>query len=207
MYIKIYFGDKPLFLCDEITPDLEPFLHHDDAVYIDEFSSPAIKSMIYEMQLPGIHAGILRHNDLELLRKAVWKKFHLVAAGGGAVWNDQQQLLFIHRRGKWDLPKGKWDDGESIRECAVREVREETGISAVIRQELPTTFHTYYDSGKHILKPTYWFEMDVTGNTETKVQTEEDIHLAEWLAREEWSQVLNNTFPSIKDVLQALSSG
>src|SRR5690349_21138287 len=98
MYIKIYFGDKPLFLCDSITPDIEPYLHHDDAVFIEEFSTPAVNAMIYEMQLPGIHAGIFQHHDLAALDKAFRKKFLLVKAGGGVVWNEEGQLLFIHRR-------------------------------------------------------------------------------------------------------------
>ncbi len=204
MYIKIYFGDKPLFLCDSVTPDLEPFLHHDDAVYIDEFSSPAIKSMIYEMQLPGIHAGIFQHADLDALSKAFWKKFTLVTAAGGAVWNDRQELLFIHRRGKWDLPKGKLDAGETVETCALREVEEETGVTTTIRRHLLDTYHTYHESGKHILKPTHWFEMQASGSFETNPQTEEDIHAIEWLPRAGWQKVLDNTFPSIADVLQEL---
>ncbi len=52
MYIKVYFNDKPLFLADSLSPEIEPLVHHDDAVYIDEFSPPAIKSMIHE-NAPG----------------------------------------------------------------------------------------------------------------------------------------------------------
>ncbi len=207
MYIKIYFGDKPLFLCDQVSADIEPYLHHDDAVFIEEFSTPALNSMIYEMDLPGIHAGILQHNDLAALKKAFWKKFLLVKAGGGAVWNESQQLLFIHRRGKWDLPKGKLDKGETIERCAIREVEEETGLHhPEIKRPLLTTYHTYRESGKHILKESYWFEMAVSGNQLTIPQTEEDIHAIEWLGRMEWGKILENTYPSIRDVLEALAS-
>ncbi|ULQ54402.1 NUDIX hydrolase [Flavihumibacter fluvii] len=207
MYIKIYFGDKPLFLCDKVSPDIEPYLHHDDAVFIEEFSTPALNSMIYEMELPGIHAGILQHNDLDALKKAFWKKFLVVKAGGGAVWNPAQQLLFIHRRGKWDLPKGKLDDGETIEACAIREVEEETGLdSPQITRPLLTTYHTYYESGKHILKESYWFEMTVKGQQHLVPQTSEDIHAIEWLGKAAWPKILENTFPSIKDVVAALAS-
>jgi len=38
-------------------------------------------------------------------------------------------MLFIYRFNKWDLPKGKLDNGESVSECAIREVEEECGIA------------------------------------------------------------------------------
>ena len=67
MKIKIYFNDKPLFLTDTIDDELEPYKHHDDAVYVDEFSPPAINSVIHEMKLQKIHAGILLHTEFEKL--------------------------------------------------------------------------------------------------------------------------------------------
>ena len=51
-----------------------------------------------------------------------------IIAAGGLVTNENNELLMIFRRGKWDLPKGKLDKGETIEECAIREVEEETGI-------------------------------------------------------------------------------
>jgi hypothetical protein len=120
MFIKIYFNDSPLFLCDEITDEINKYIHHDDAIFIDEFSAPAINSIIHEMLQKKIHAGIFYHNDLEKLKKAFWKKFTIIKAGGGVVYNEKKELLFIFRRGKWDLPKGKLDKGETLEECAVR---------------------------------------------------------------------------------------
>ena len=46
MYIKIYFGDKPVFLCNEIDEMIHEYMHHPDAVFIDEISVPAIKSLL-----------------------------------------------------------------------------------------------------------------------------------------------------------------
>ncbi|ULQ57909.1 NUDIX domain-containing protein [Flavihumibacter rivuli] len=202
MYIKVYFNANPLFLCDAIEPALEPYLHHDDAVFIDEFSLPAIKSMIHEMENQKVHAGIILHQDLEELKKAFWKKFTLFQAGGGAVWNEQNEILFMFRRGKWDLPKGKLDPNESIEECAIREVKEETGLDNItLVKPLITTYHTYHESGKHILKESYWFEMRVAGPQQLVPQTEEQITELKWLARERWIEVGSNTFPSIIDVL------
>jgi 8-oxo-dGTP pyrophosphatase MutT (NUDIX family) len=205
MYIKIYFGDKPLYLTDTLSPDLEPLVHHDDTILIEELSAPAVKSMIYEMELPGIHAGVFLHPDLEAVQKAFWKKFELIQAGGGAVWNERQELLFIHRRGKWDLPKGKLDEGETIEACAQREVEEETGLKGVqLLRPLITTYHTYHESGKHILKESAWFEMRASADQALVPQVIEDIHAVEWLAKDKWQKVLDNTFPSVRDVLEAL---
>jgi hypothetical protein len=81
MYIKVYFNDKPLFLCDEFNEEISSYAHHDDAVFIDEFSSAAVNSMIHEMRQQKVHAGIFYHEKLELLKKAFLKKFILIQAG------------------------------------------------------------------------------------------------------------------------------
>jgi 8-oxo-dGTP pyrophosphatase MutT (NUDIX family) len=203
MHVKIYFGNKPLFLCDAITTEIEPFLHHDDAVLIDELSAHSVHAMIHEMQTEKVHAGVFLHPDLDKLKKAVWKKFTVLQAAGGLVLNEKKQVLFIFRRGFWDLPKGKLEEGEKIEECAVREVQEETGIQQVeLKKFLLTTFHTYKESGKHILKESYWYQMKSSSSEQLKPQTEEEIHEIKWVSAKDFNQVLNNTFPSIKDVIE-----
>ena len=149
MYVKIYFSDKPLFLCDNVDETIEPYIHHDDAVFIDELNTHTIKSMIHEMQEPEVHAGVFFNADLNELKKAFWKKFTIIKAAGGLVQNENNKLLMIFRRGKWDLPKGKLDDGETLEQCAVREVEEETGLTKIkLLTPLLTTFHTYHEGSK-----------------------------------------------------------
>jgi 8-oxo-dGTP pyrophosphatase MutT (NUDIX family) len=205
MFIKIYFNDKPLFLCDEMTPQIREYAHHDDAVLIDEFSHPAVNSMIHEMRQPKVHAGIFVHKDLEELRKAFWKKFVLVKAGGGLVRSGEGKYLFIFRRGYWDLPKGKLDPGETIEHCAMREVMEETGIDGVtLEGPLLITYHTYDESGKHILKETHWFRMLSPVPNELTPQAEEQITELRWVEKGEMKVLLGNTFASVKDVVNSL---
>lgn len=204
MYIKIYFGDKPLFLCDEVDSTIEPFVHHDDAVFIDELDAHTVKSMIHEMQQNKIHAGVFLHPDLKELKKAFWKKFTVIQAAGGLIMNDSNEILMIFRRGKWDLPKGKLDKGEKLEECAVREVREETGLQKIqLQSPLLITYHTYHEGTKFILKESHWYTMLATGNEQLVPQTEEDIHEIKWAKQNEISKYLQNTFPSLSDVLQA----
>lgn len=203
MHIKIYFNDKPLFLTDAITPEIEPYAHHDDAVLIDDFSTPGVNSMIHEMRQEKIHAGIYLHSDLATLEKTFRKKFTLVQAAGGLVLNEEGAVLMMFRRGKWDLPKGKLDPGESLETCAVREVQEETGLQQVIMDKpLLVTYHTYDESGKHILKETHWYLLQAPGKQTLSPQTEEQITELKWVPAQEVKQYVNNTFPSIIDVLQ-----
>jgi 8-oxo-dGTP pyrophosphatase MutT (NUDIX family) len=202
MHIKIYFQDKTLFLCDDIDEAITPYVHHDDAVFVDEFSTPAIKSMIHEMYQKKVQVGILYHTNLDELKKAVWKKFNIILAAGGVVQDQHRNILLIHRRGKWDLPKGKLDKKESLEVCAIREVKEETGLKEVrLIESLATTHHVYDESGKHILKETHWYLMHADGKQPVHPQTEEQIDEIKWVKQSALKEYLNNTYPLIKDVL------
>jgi len=204
MYIKIYFNDKPLFLCDAIDKIIQPFIHHDDAVFIDELDAHTVKTMVHEMQQPQVHAGIFQHPDLEELKKAFFKKFTLIQAAGGLVKNHENRLLMIFRRGKWDLPKGKLDKGEKIEDCAVREVEEETGLKNVkLNSLLSVTYHTYHEGTKFVLKESHWFTMMATGDQTLTPQIEEDIFDIKWIGADDVNAYLPKSFPLISDVMDA----
>jgi 8-oxo-dGTP pyrophosphatase MutT (NUDIX family) len=204
MFIKIYFDDKPLFLCDELNEEINRYAHHDDAVFIDEFSSAAVNSMIHEMKAAKVHAGIFYHSKLEDLRKVFWKKFVLVQAGGGLVQNEKKEVLFIFRRKKWDLPKGKLDKGETFAKSALREVKEETGLKKVeLKDFLLVTYHTYDENGKHFLKETQWFNMHSDLDQQLIPQKAEQITDIKWADEKEILRLVKNTYPSIIDVLLA----
>ena len=202
MYITIYFGEKPLFLCDELTDELQPFIHHDDAIFIDELDTHTVKSMIHEMQQEKIHAGVFYHPDLEELKKAFFKKFTLITAAGGLVRNEKNQTLLIFRKGKWDLPKGKLDKKEKLEDCALREVEEETGIKgAKIIEALDITYHTYHEGARFILKDSHWFLMKVSGEQKLTPQTEEDITEIRWVPAPELDRYKQDCFPAIRGLL------
>jgi 8-oxo-dGTP diphosphatase len=74
-----------------------------------------------------------------------------VKAAGGVVWRragdgvrDGIELAIAHRPryDDWSFPKGKLDPGESWQAAALREVREEIGLSCRLGTELPPTFYT-----------------------------------------------------------------
>ena len=202
MYIKIYFNDKPLFLCDTVDETVQPYIHHDDTVFIDELNSHTIKSMIHEMELEKVHAGVFFHHNLEELKKAFYKKFTIVVAAGGLVQNEKKEILLIFRRGKWDLPKGKLDKGEKLEDCAMREVEEETGLQKVkLVSPLTITYHTYHEGARFILKESHWYTMKASAEQKLIPQTEEDIHEIKWVGADELHKYMKVSFPSVKDVL------
>lgn len=202
MHIKIYFGDKPVFLCDDINQELNEILHHPDAVFVDEISGPAIKSLLHEIKKPEFHAGVLWHKDIEQLKKGFFKHFVLIEAAGGIVQNNKKELLFIYRLGKWDLPKGKMEKGEKPDECALREVEEETGVTNLkLKKKTGETYHTYDEFGKHILKTTHWYYMTCPAGQKLVPQTEEDITETKWISTKDIKEPVANTYPSIKDIL------
>ena len=110
-----------------------------------------------------------------------------VTAAGGLVvryHRGRHQLVCIHRRGAWDLPKGKLDDGETVVECARREVMEELGIEDVrVSGMAGRTLHGYTGSKRYLVKTTHWFWMH-TDATEFEPQLTEDIERAEWMSWE-----------------------
>lgn len=129
-------------------------------------------------------------------------EFTPVEAAGGVVVNDCGEWLMIHRNGRWDLPKGHWEPGETIEECAVREVGEETGVRGVrIVRPLCETFHAYPMRGRWELKRTRWFEMRFDGACALSPQREEGIERVVWCPPSELDGRLRATFPTIRCVM------
>jgi 8-oxo-dGTP pyrophosphatase MutT (NUDIX family) len=152
-------------------------------------------------EINGNHDLIFFSDDPEQALNDFSKDYIQIEAAGGLVRNMAGAYLFIFRRGKWDLPKGKLDPGETIEEAAVREVQEECGIRHLqLGKKLCETFHIYQEKKKQYLKRSYWFEMQ-TEEAALVPQTEEDITDIRWIAKEDFAQVKANTFASILDVL------
>lgn len=130
--------------------------------------------------------------------------FRVIEAAGGIVQNKEGKTLFIRRLGKWDLPKGKIEKGESLEQAATREVQEETALSNLVIQEfVNSTFHIYTErNGEKILKITYWFKMDYLGTGHPVPQLEEGITEVSWKEEKEILQdVFPKTFQNIKLIL------
>lgn len=132
-----------------------------------------------------------------------------VTAAGGVVFKNSKDsipfVLLIFRYGVWDLPKGKLEEGESIEECAVREVTEEVGLSdePEIVFKLPHTYHEYKQRGTHYGKTTYWFGMKLPSadNYQFDPQTEEDIEKVSWFPLTKAREIVG--YDNLANVLNA----
>lgn len=141
--------------------------------------------------------------DTDVAFNQLASRFNVIHAGGGLVKNNSRQYLFIFRRRKWDLPKGKMDESESTSQTALREVAEECGLKNLkIISALPNTYHHYSEKEKNVLKRTHWFLMS-TDETEVGVEKEEDIEDFIWLEKEKiLSHISKNTFPNILELVK-----
>jgi 8-oxo-dGTP pyrophosphatase MutT (NUDIX family) len=127
-----------------------------------------------------------------------------IIAAGGIVVNPNKEILWIFRRGFWDLPKGKLDPNETIEACALREVMEETGVSNLVLGDLiMTTTHLYHDMylNTEVEKTTYWYKMTTDQLQDGIPQTEEDIEAIAWVKNEDIAPYLAKTYDTIKQVM------
>lgn len=203
---KVFINDRPLI-----------FVSLDENVNSNSFSinytNPNAKDFddVYRLlneENNNIQSALVQCVDVEKSFNLFSEPFKVVAAAGGIVTSAHNNVLWIKRLGKWDLPKGKIEKGEEQSVAALREVEEECGISDVILKDfIGTTYHTYFHKQKHVLKPTYWFEMNVNGQPNLVPQTEEAITDCRWLSPEQIKEVaLLNTYASIADIyLQLLA--
>jgi len=102
--------------------------------------------------------------------------------------DEVQVLVLQHEGGKWMLPKGTIEAGETPAAVAMREVHEETGLSNVrvvadLGQERYSFFwrteDTFYD------KTVHYFLLEFLGGEEPRPQREEGFVAAEWVGLDE----------------------
>jgi len=145
--------------------------------------------------------------NIEFALPLLKTRFKFIRAAGGIVETPNREILFIRRLGCWDLPKGKVEENEAIEVAASREIIEETGVEPLENQKfLCSTWHTYIHKGKDVLKETTWYSFSTPKAIATKPQTEEEISSAEWLLPERINEVVNDTYPSIIDVIRAFQA-
>jgi ADP-ribose pyrophosphatase YjhB (NUDIX family) len=202
MKIKVFFGNKPVYICSDKDDEIKELMHHPDVIFMDELSKHAVNALLHEVKKDEFHAGIICHPEFAELKKLFFRHFTLIEAAGGIVQNDERQVLMIFRKGLWDLPKGKMEKGESPEDAAAREIEEETGVSGLQRiDKIGETYHCYDEFGKHILKTTHWFYFTCGNGHPLTPQSEEDITEAKWWDTKDIKEPTSKTYESIREIL------
>ena len=197
---KVFFNDRTIFLTDEFSKHFQVKY----GLFYKYRSIQDLKDLIsFYNRLKRIDTLFLFHHDIDVLRDAFRACFLNIEAAGGLVRNNLDNYLFIKRRGKWDLPKGKLDKNESFEIAARREVIEECGLDDVkIVNPLLSTYHTYTLKNEMALKKTTWYEMLYEGDKTPVPQFEEDITDIRWFEKGRMQEITDNTFKSVIDVMR-----
>jgi 8-oxo-dGTP pyrophosphatase MutT (NUDIX family) len=192
---RIYINEKVILLT-ETEPKLKDKYQKIDAQTLD---------------LKIIYTWIAAHksdffyvlcNNARTYLKNVIQNITLIEAAGGIVKNEAGEYLFIYRNDKWDLPKGKIEKGEKVKQAAIREVEEECGIVVgELGKKICKTYHCYISREEVVLKKTHWFKMKSRYQIKLKPQKEEGITDARWFKKKKLAVIIENTFPSIMEVL------
>jgi 8-oxo-dGTP pyrophosphatase MutT (NUDIX family) len=171
---RIYINQKVILLT-ETEPDLKE-------------NYQKIEAQTFDLKI--IYTWIVAHKrdffyvlckNAKAYLKSIAANITLIEAAGGIVKNENNQYLFIYRNNKWDLPKGKIEKGEKVKEAAVREVEEECGIEVSrLGKSLCKTYHAYISREEVVLKKTYWFKMRCEQQNKLVPQLEEGITDVRW---------------------------
>jgi ADP-ribose pyrophosphatase YjhB (NUDIX family) len=191
---KIFVNDKPIILTTKVKKE-------------DGFKNYLLKTVDMGKVIRRLNKTKLKEarfigKKKKKLLKEFLKKLPNVIAGGGKVYNDDGDILFIYRNDKWDLPKGKIEGNETIERTAIREVTEETGVSGLeITKPLETTYHIFKRNGRYKIKITYWFEMKTSFSGKLYPQENEGITKVKWLNKKQTIKALENSYANIKLLL------
>ncbi len=188
---KVFVNESPLILTNKLsdTTNNNYFL----------LNGSSINDAISALAKKKLDIAYIYHPNHEEILKKFSKKIPMVTAAGGVVTNKEGKVLFIFRNGKWDLPKGGVEKGETLEQAAIREVEEETGVQGLkIENFLKTTYHIFKRNGSYKLKEVHWFAMRTSYKGELVGETAEGIEKVKWKGPEKIKKALENSYTNIK---------
>ncbi|MEI6889288.1 MAG: NUDIX hydrolase [Bacteroidales bacterium] len=225
MKIEIYCNDSLIILLSN-----RPLTKKESETQLEYSGKKALREIVFDFEKKGNKSilSIWSEDDFDRLVKAFFSLHQRVEAAGGVVFNEHEELLFIHRNGKWDLPKGKIsgkdrrkaeknrsakpekllaiDFEEQIaRIAAIREVKEETGLKNIkISSELPITYHIYFNGDRGYIKQTRWYRMESTTEESLKPQISEGIIIVRWIPKNSLACIFAHTYESLKPLIKSV---
>ncbi len=187
---EVFVNESPLILTNE-----RPEHTNGNLFSLDDDS---IMQAIHLLSKKKLKKAYLYHPDKEKILKIFMHKIPVIVAGGGFVVNEKGKVLFIKRNGKWDLPKGKVDKGETIESAAMREVEEETGVKNLkMERFLRTTYHVFKRNGAYWLKQTHWFLMSTDYTGKLIAEKSEGIEKVKWKGPIKTQKAIKNSYKNI----------
>lgn len=190
---KVFYNEKSLILSEKPVSGVKNLNFNNESQF-EEALAQLRNSPLKEI-------NIYYHN-LEKIWEKFKSHFDYLEAAGGIVKNKQHEILFIYRLGRWDLPKGKVEKGETKEVAALREVEEECGINNLkLNHLITTTYHIYFQDNLK-LKSTYWYDISYGDNQPLIPQTEEGIGDVKWMKTIDFPLILENTYENIKIVME-----
>ena len=103
---KIFYNEKLIILTNRLTSKLLK-----NKIFLLEDIS--IKEFISKIEHKKLKKVVIFYPENDIFEKFL-QKIERIQAGGGVVQNKVGDILFIKRKGKWDLPKGKLEKGEKL---------------------------------------------------------------------------------------------
>ena len=193
---KVFFNQKPIVLTTDIISPKE-----DSPFFYVKFTNK--KFIVQALKSNKIKMLYLYHSKEDKLWYYFFNMFKLIEAAGGLVRNlETKNYLLIFRNKKWDLPKGRINKNEAVKNAAIREVEEETGVENLsIIKSLNTTYHIFKKNRKYRLKKTFWYLMDTDYLGALTPELREGIEKAIWIDKESIFSLKNKMYKNINLVI------
>ncbi|MFL2591397.1 MAG: NUDIX hydrolase [Flavobacteriaceae bacterium] len=193
---KVFFNQKPIVLTTEIIIPKE-----DSPLFFVKFTNK--KFILKVLKSKKVKMLYLYHSKEERLNYYFLSMFKLIEAAGGLVKNlKTNKFLFIFRNKKWDLPKGRINKNEEVKNAAIREVEEETGVQSLsIIKPLSTTYHIFKKNRKYRLKKTFWYLMNTQYIGKLTPEAKENIEKAVWVDKSSLDSLKSKMYQNINLVI------
>jgi 8-oxo-dGTP pyrophosphatase MutT (NUDIX family) len=190
----VFVNDKPIIFTDSLIEG--------NRYPVCLFKNLVVEEILYKLKSDHVEGIKVFCKDVAASKQFFFQKFKVIIAAGGLVLNSKNEILFIYRGNRWDLPKGRVEKGETIEAAALREVEEECGIENLVIDTFLATTHHYFYHKENRIKETHWFIMRSDYQGTLTPQLEEGITNVVFKNEKEVVSALKNTYANIALVVK-----